>query len=75
MFMHGSVNGLFTFIAVVVDFMQSAYSATENNGFVQIELVSSNPSSSDITIEVLNAEASATGEYLNFYTILRISNF
>ena len=65
--MHASVNGLFTFIAVVVNFMQSAYSASENNGFVQIELISSNPSSSDIVIVLLSTEASATGKYFNFH--------
>ncbi len=61
--MYGLVIGLFTSIAVVVNFIQPAYSAIEANGFVQIELVFSNPSSNDITIVVLSTEASATGEY------------
>ena len=42
--------------------MQSAYSAIEDSGFVEITLASSNPSSNNVTITVLNIEASATGE-------------
>jgi len=50
--------------------MQSAYSAIEDSGFVEITLAFSNPSSNNITIIVLNTEASATGEYYDyFYTI------
>ena len=38
------------------------YSINENDGFAQIGLVLSNPSSTDITIEMFNTDVSATGE-------------
>ena len=46
-----------------VKFSQSAYSVGENSGMVQITLVLSNPSSTDITIQVTNTDGSANGEY------------
>ena len=46
-----------------VKFSQLAYSVGENNGMVQILLVLSNPSSTDITVQVSNTDGSASGEY------------
>ena len=43
-------------------FSQSAYSVNENDEPAQAVLVLSNPSSSDITVEVFNTDGSATGE-------------
>jgi len=39
------------------------YSVDEDDGPAQPVLVLSNPSSSDITVEVFNTDGSATGEY------------
>ena len=44
-------------------FNQSVYSCNEDAGFIQIELVLSGESSTDITVEVSNTDGSATGEY------------
>ena len=54
-------------LAITVMFGQTMYSVNEEGGPAQIELVLSNPSSFDITIEVFNTDGSATGEY---YSIL-----
>ena len=44
-------------------FSQTTYSVNESDGSAQIGLVLSNPSSSDITVQVANIDGSATGEY------------
>ena len=44
-------------------FNQSVYSVNEDAGLVQPVLVISNPSSTDITVQVINTDGSATGEY------------
>ena len=38
------------------------YDVNENNGNVQLVLVLSNPSSTDITVEVLDTDGSTNGE-------------
>ena len=48
-------------------FSQTTYSVNEGAGSVQIGLVLSDPSSTDITVQVTNTDGSATGEY---YSIL-----
>ena len=50
-------------IAITVMFNQSMYSVNEDAGPVQPVLVISNPSSTDITVQVTNTDGSATGEY------------
>ena len=42
---------------------QSMYSVNEDAGPTQPVLVISNPSSTDITVQVTNTDGSATGEY------------
>ena len=44
-------------------FSEIIYSVNENAGPAQPVLVLSNPSSSNITVEVLTTDGSATGEY------------
>ena len=44
-------------------FNQSMYSVNEDAGLAQPVLVISNPSSTDITVQVTDTEISATGEY------------
>ena len=44
-------------------FKQAVYSFNEDAGPVQPVLVISNPSSTDITVQVTNTDGSATGEY------------
>ena len=47
-----------------VKFSQVTYSVGENNVMVQIELVLSNPSSTNIIVQVFNTDRSAAnGEY------------
>ena len=43
-------------------FSQSTYSVNENAGPARPTLVLSNPSSTDITVQVTNTDGSATGE-------------
>ena len=50
-----------------VKFSQSTYSVNENSGVVQPVLVLSIPSSTDITVEVISTDGSATGELILFH--------
>jgi len=50
-------------IAITVKFNQSIYSVDEDTGPARPTLILSNPSSTDITIQVTNTDGSATGEY------------
>ena len=50
------------FVAIVVSFEQSTYSVNEDGGSVQPVLVLSNPSSTDITVQVKDPLGSATSE-------------
>ena len=50
-------------LATTVMFSEIIYSVNENTGPAQPVLVLSNPSSSNITVEVLSSDGSATGEY------------
>ena len=50
-------------IDTTITFSQSTYSVDENNGSVRIVLVLSNPSSTDITVQVRDSNNTATGEY------------
>ena len=43
-------------------FSQTTYSVDEDDGPAQPVLVLSNPSSTDITVQVTNTDGSATGE-------------
>ena len=43
------------------------YSVDENSGVVEIQLIFSNPSSTDITVEVTSEEINATGTYVRAY--------
>ena len=46
-----------------MSFGQSTYSVNEEAGVAQIELVLSNPSSNDITVQVRDTKGTATGEW------------
>ena len=48
---------------ITVMFSQTTYSVNENAGPARPELVLSNPSTSDVTVEVYHSDGSATGEY------------
>ena len=50
-------------VDIMVLFSQSVYSVNEDDGSVQIGLVLSNPSSTNITVRVTNIDGTATGEY------------
>ena len=48
---------------ITVNFEQITYNIAEANGLVNPVLVLSNPSSTNITVEILSTEGSATGKY------------
>ena len=50
-------------IAFTIRFDQSTYSVNEDDGSAQPVLVLSKPSSTDVTVQVFNADGTATGEY------------
>ena len=49
-------------VVTVVSFSQSTYSVNEDDGPAQPVLVLSNPSSTDITVQVESNDITATGE-------------
>ncbi|XP_065895682.1 sodium/calcium exchanger 1-like [Dysidea avara] len=49
--------------APTITFNQSTYTINEDDGLVTIVLILSNPSTTDITVQVLTTDGSATGEY------------
>ena len=51
------------YVVATVVFTQSVYSVDEDNGVAQVDLVLTNPSSSDITIQVPSVNGSATGNF------------
>jgi len=53
---------LILFLAPTVSFSQSTYSVDEDDGPREIELVLSNPSSTDISVQVRDTEGTATSE-------------
>ena len=50
------------FVVIVITINQSTYSVDESNGLVRPVLVLSNPSSTDITVQVKDNGNTATGE-------------
>ena len=51
------------YVDITVVFSDIMYSVNENAGLAQPVLVLSNPSSTDVTLEVYHTDGSATGEY------------
>ena len=50
-------------------FNQSIYIVDEDTGPAQLTLVLSNPSSSDITVQVVTEDETATGEYCSIILV------
>ena len=50
------------YVVITVSFNQSTYSVNENSGPVQPVLVLSNPSTIDITVEIMNNDNTAIGK-------------
>ena len=53
---------MYYFIVTNVSFNQSVYNVDENNGYLQVVLALSNPSSTDITIEITDNGITAKGK-------------
>ena len=51
------------YVDITVMFSETMYSVNENAGSTQPVLVLSNPSTSDVTVEVTTTDGSASGEY------------
>ena len=47
--------------AIIITFSQSTYTADEDSGAVQVELVFSNPSMTDITVQVDTIDITTNG--------------
>ena len=52
-----------TYTAITLNFSQSSYSVNEDDGVVQLELILSNPSSTDFTIQVISNSTTALGKW------------
>ena len=49
-------------LAITVMFSESTYNVSEDGGPAQLKIVLSNPSSTDVTVQVTTNDGSATGE-------------
>jgi len=49
--------------SILLKFNQLTYSVDEDDGLVQTTLVLSNPSSTDITVQIIDTADTATGKY------------
>ena len=57
------------FAAIKINFSQPVYIADENSRLIQIQLIFSNPSSFNISVEVNSEDINATGEFtIHTYT-------
>ena len=56
------IINIILYIAITVSFNESTYIVNENTGSVRLALVLSKPLSNDITVEVIDAVDTATGE-------------
>ena len=57
------------FLAITISFSESIYNVNENDGQVELMLVLSYPSSSDITIRIDTIDREATGETLTYLVL------
>ena len=48
----------------IINFEKTTYSVDENDEFIQLVLILSNPVNKDFTAKILSSEGSADGEYL-----------
>ena len=55
------------YIAITISFNQSTYHVNENDMTVEIVAILSNPSSTDITVEVTSNDTTATSEFTTAY--------
>ena len=62
-YVHGITLLLLIIVALTVSFSQSTYSINEDVGSIQLTIVLSNSSSADITVQVVDDDNTATGEY------------
>ena len=71
------INCICTYLVISVNFSQSSYMVDENNEMVQFSVLLSNPSSSDIAIEVYSSDGTATGKYVLIYIRMyyRVTNY
>jgi len=56
------------FTVIEINFSQSMYNVDEDNGVIEIQLIFSNPSSIDVTVEVNSKEINATSKYVHTNT-------
>ena len=50
---------------ITVQFGQATYTSNENAGVVQVSLILSNPSSTDVNVQVFNTNITANGKYIS----------
>jgi len=65
-------NNQIVAVAPTVNFNQSTYNVDEDDGPAQPVLVLSDPSSTDITINVFNTDGSATGKIVHMIISVEI---
>ena len=61
------VYALYLLVDIVLRFNQTVYRVNEDDGVVHPVLVLSNPSSYDVTIQVIDDEITATSKYIYIY--------
>ena len=62
--MHNNYKCVFNILDATINFEKTAYSVDENDEFIQLALILSNPVNKDFTVKILSSEVSDDGEYL-----------
>ena len=61
---HNNHKCVFNILDATINFEKTAYSVDENDEFIQLALILSNPVNKDFTVKILSSEVSDDGEYL-----------
>ena len=59
--------------AITISFDQLIYFVSENYGMVELMAILSNPSTTDITVQIISSDITAISMYAHYYNLLYVS--
>ena len=59
--------------AITISFDQLIYFVNENNGTVELKAILSNPSTTDITVQIISSDVTAISKYAHYYNLLYVN--
>ena len=57
----------FFLVAITIGFDQLIYFVNEDNGTVELMAILSNPSTTDITVQIISSDVTAISKYTHYY--------